>query len=92
VISLLKSGVFFQFCKALAAVNRSVGLGFKRNPRFISAFGADSGEELSRASGGGFTRVAALLAALGLVLESALGIELLLTRGENELFSALFAN
>ena len=35
--------------------------------------------------------VTAGLAALGLVLEAALRIELLLTGGENELFAALFA-
>ncbi len=44
------------------------------------------------AAGGVLASVAASLAALGLVLEAALRIELLLTGGEHELLAALLAN
>jgi hypothetical protein len=86
-----KSGVFSDFGKAFAAVNRSVGFWLKGNASFISACGAYGGEVFSRASGSGFARIAAFLAPLGFVLESPLGVEFLLTGGENELFSALLA-
>jgi hypothetical protein len=87
-----KSGVFSNFCKAIAAVDRSVGLGLERYTGFVSAGCANGCVILSRASGGCFTSVAATLAPLGLVLESTLGVELLLADCENKLFPTLFAN
>ena len=57
-----------------------------------AAGSAGSGEELPGAAGGVLASVAAGLAALGLVLEAALSIELLLTGGEHELLTALLAN
>ena len=53
---------------------------------------AGGGEELTGAAGGVLAGVTAGLAALGLILEAALSIELLLTGGENELLAAFFAN
>ena len=47
---------------------------------------------IAGAAGGVLARVTAGLAALGLVLEAALRVELLLTGGEHELVAALFAN
>ena len=78
--------------EALAAVDRTVGLGLERNLGLAAASCADCGEVLTGATRGDLARVAAGLAALGLVLEAALSVELLLTGGENELIAALFAN
>ena len=52
--------------------------------------GADSGEILPGTAGRVLAGVTAGLAPLGLVLEAALGIELLLTSGEGELVATLF--
>ena len=65
--------------EALAAVNGTVGLGLKRNPGLTAAGSAGSGEILTGAAGRSLAGVAAGLAALGLVLETALRVELLLT-------------
>jgi len=86
-----KSGVFSYFCEAIAAVDRSVGLRLEGYTGFVSASCANGCEILSRTSGGCFTSVAALLAPLGLILESALGIEFLLAGGEYEFLPTLFA-
>ena len=74
--------------EALAAEHGTVGLGLEGNP----ATCAGSGEELRGATGNVLASVTASLAALGLVLEAALCVELLLTSGEHELVAALFAN
>ena len=78
--------------EALAAIDRTVRLGLKGNLRLAAAGSANSGEILTGTTGGSLAGVAAGLAALGLVLEAALSIELLLTGGEHELLAALFAN
>jgi hypothetical protein len=78
--------------EALAAVDRTVGLGLERNLGLAAASCADCGEVLTGATSGVLASVAAGLAALGLVLEAALRVELLLTGSEHELFAALFAN
>ena len=78
--------------EALAAVDGTVGLGLKGNLGLAAAGSADSGKELAGTTGGVLASVAAGLAALGLVLEAALCIELLLTGGEHELVATLFAN
>ena len=75
--------------EAIAAVDRTVRLGLKGN--LAAAGGAGSREVLTGAASGVLARVTAGLAALGLVLEAALRIKLLLTGGENELVAALFA-
>ena len=78
--------------EALAAVNGTVRLRLKGNLGLAAAGSANSGEELTGATGGVLASVAAGLAALGLVLEAALSVEFLLTGGENEFVAALFAN
>ena len=78
--------------EALAAVNGTIGLGLERNLCLAAAGSANSGDELTGTTGGVLSGVAAGLAALGLVLEAALCIELLLTGSEHELFTTLFAN
>ena len=80
-----------HLCEALAAVNRTVGLGLERNASLAAAGSAGSGEELTRAAGCVLASVAAGLAALGLVLETALCVELLLAGGEYELVTAFLA-
>ena len=86
------SGTLFHLSEALAAVYGTIGLGLERNLCLAAAGSADSSEELAGTTGSILACVAACLAALGLILEAALCIELLLTGGENELFTALFAN
>ena len=78
--------------EALAAIHRAVRLGLEGNLGLATASGANSGEVLTGAAGGVLAGVTAGLAALGLVLEAALSIELLLTGGEHELLAALFAH
>jgi hypothetical protein len=86
-----RSGLLSHLRKALAAVDGTVRLGLEGNLGFAAAGSANSGKELARAAGGVLASVTAGLAALGLVLEAALRVELLLTGGKNELFAALFA-
>ena len=78
--------------EALAAVHGTVGLGLEGNLCLAAATAAGSGEELTGTTGIVLACVTASLAALGLVLEAALCVELLLTGGENEFVAALFAN
>ena len=78
--------------EAIAAVNGTVGLGLEGNLGLAAASCADCGEVFAGTTGGVLASVAAGLAALGLVLEAALCIELLLTGGEHELVAAFFAN
>jgi len=77
--------------EALAAVNRTVGLGLKGDPGLAAAGSAGGSEVLTGATGRVLAGVTAGLAALGLVLEAALRVELLLTGGKGELVAALFA-
>ena len=78
--------------EALAAENGTIGLGLEGNLCFAAAACAGSGEELTGTAGSVLASVTARLAALGLVLEAALCVELLLTSGEHELVATLFAN
>ena len=78
--------------EALAAENGTVGLGLEGHLGLAAAAAAGSSEELTGTTGVVLASVAAGLAALGLVLEAALGVEFLLTGGENEFVAALFAN
>ncbi len=77
--------------EALAAVNGLVGPGLEGDSSLTTASSANSGEVLPRTTGGVFACVTAGFAALWLILEAALSIELLLTSGENKLMTALFA-
>jgi len=78
--------------EALAAVHGTVRLRLEGHAGFAAAGGADSGEILPGTAGRVLAGVTAGLAPLGLVLEAALGIELLLAGGEHELLAALLAN
>ena len=77
--------------EALAAEHGTVGLGLEGNLSLAAATSAGSGEELTGATSVVLASITASLAALGLVLEAALCVELLLTGGEHELAATLFA-
>jgi len=78
--------------EAVAAIHGAVGLGLERHTGLAAAGGAGGGEILPGTAGRVLAGVTAGLAALGLILEAALSIELLLTGGEHELLAALLAN
>ena len=78
--------------EALAAENGPIGLGLEGNSCLAAATSADSGEVLTGATSVVLASVTASLAALGLILEATLCVELLLTSGEHELIATLFAN
>ena len=80
-----------DLCEALAAVYRTIRLRLKRYTGFRTAHGTGCYEILTWASRGVLSRIAAVFAALRLVLESTLCVELLLTSGKDEIFSALLA-
>ena len=86
-----KSAVGLHSGEAIGAVDRPVGLGLKGNLRLTAAGGAGRGEVFSGTTGSVLAGVAASLAALGLVLEASLCIELLLTGSEHEFLATLFA-
>ena len=92
IVQLQQLAVSTHLSEALAAENGTVGLGLEGNLCLTTATSAGSGEELTGATGSVLASVTAGLAALGLVLEAALCVELLLTSGEHELIAALFAN
>ena len=87
----LKSAPLTHLGEAVAAIDRTVRLGLEGHLGLAAAGSADSGEVLTGATGRVLAGVTAGLAALGLVLEAALGVELLLTGGKGELVTALFA-
>jgi hypothetical protein len=78
--------------EALAAIHGTVGLGLEGNLRFAAAGSADCGEVLTGAAGSSLASITASLAALRLVLEASLCVELLLPSGEHEFIAALLAN
>ena len=94
------SGDFFEdrlavgthLSEALAAEHGTVGLGLEGHLGLAAAACAGSSEELTGTTGVVLASITAGLAALGLVLEAALCVELLLTGSENEFVAALFAN
>ena len=88
----LKSALLTHLGEAVAAIDRTVRLGLEGHLGLAAAGSADSGEVLTGATGRVLAGVTAGLAALGLVLEAALGIELLLTGGKGKLVDALFAD
>ena len=90
--SFVQLALLTHLGEALAAIDRTVGLGLKGNLCLAAACCAGSGKVLTGATSGVLASVAAGLAALGLVLEAALCVEFLLTGGENELLTTLFAN
>ena len=74
--------------EALAAQNRSVVTGLKRNSGNAAALRAG---RLKHLSAGALAISSAFLASGGLILEAPLRVELLLTGGEHEFGSAIFA-
>ena len=88
----VKLAVSTHLSEALAAENGTIGLGLEGHLGFAAATSAGSGEELTGTAGVVLASVTASLAALGLVLEAALCVELLLTSGEHELVATLFAH
>ena len=89
---ILQLAVGTHLSEALAAENGTVGLGLEGNLCIVAATSAGSGEELTGATSVILAGITACLAALGLVLETTLCVELLLTSGEHELVAALFAH
>jgi len=89
---IVLSALLAHLGEALAAVDGAVRLRLKGNLRLAAAGSANSGEVLTGTAGGVLAGIAAGLAALRLVLEAALSVELLLTGGEHELLAALFAH
>jgi len=86
------SALLAHFREALAAVDGAVALRLERHAGLTAAVGADSREVLAGTAGSVLPRIAAGFAALGLVLEPALSVELLLAGGEHELVPAFLAN
>jgi len=78
--------------EALAAEYGAVGLGLEGNLCFAATTSTGSSEELTGTTGAVLASVTAGLAALGLILETTLSVELLLASSENEFIAALFAN
>ena len=85
--SFVQLALLTHLGEALAAIDRTVGLGLKGNLGLAAAGSANSGEVLAGTAGSVLASVTAGLAALGLVLEAALSVELLLTGGEHELLA-----
>jgi len=83
--------VFAHTGEAVAAIDRTVGLGFEGDFGFAAAFGAYRGKEFAGGAGSVLAVVAAAFAALGFIHESALGIEFLFADREDEILAALFA-
>ncbi len=83
---LLGSGIAF------AAVYRSVIRGLEGNLCFLATLCASGCKELSGSLACVLSCVAAGLASLGLILETAFCVELLLTCGENEFCAAILTN
>ena len=80
-------------CKAIAAVDGTVAGGLEGNLALLAALGANCIIHGALGTGSlALTGSTAGSAALGLVLEAALCVELLLTGGENEFVAAIFAN
>ena len=83
--------VLLHLSEALAAVDRTVLARLEGNLAGLAAAGAGSVEHLALAAGRVLAGITAGLAALGLVLETTAGVELLLAGGPNELLAAILA-
>ena len=83
--------VLLHLSEALAAVDRTVLARLEGNLASLAAAGADSVKHLALTAGSVLAGITAGLAALGLVLETTAGVELLLTGGPNELLAAILA-
>ena len=85
IITFSGLAVGTHLSEALAAVHRTVSLGLEGHLGLAAAARAGSGEELTGGTGGVLASVTASLAALRLILEATLCVELLLTGGEHEI-------
>ena len=85
------SALLAHFGEAFAAVYRTVGLGFERNTSLSAASSTGSGEIFARATSRVLSGVTAGLAALRLVLETALCIEFLLAGRKHKFLTAFLA-
>ena len=90
LLGLQQLALLAHLGEAVAAVNGTIGLGLEGNLSLAATGSAGGSEELTGATGAVLASVTACLAALGLVLEAALSVELLLTGSEGELVAALF--
>ncbi len=88
----VKLALLLHLSEALAAVDRTIALGFERNLSLAAAGSAGSSEVLAGTAGSVLASIAASLAALGLILEATLSVESLFASGEHELIATLFAN
>ena len=77
--------------KALAAIDGTIAFRLEGHSGFSAAGSAGGSEELTGTAGSILACVAASLATLGLVLETALRVEFLLAGSEHELFSTFLA-
>ena len=91
LLGLQQLALLAHLGEAVAAVNGTIRLGLEGNLSLTTAGGAGGGEELTGATGSLLAGVTAGLAALGLILEAALCVELLLSCCEYELCSAFLA-
>ena len=90
--SFVQLALLTHLGEALAAIDRTVGLGLKGNLGLAAAGCTNSGEILAGTAGSVLASVTAGLATLRLVLETALSIELLLTSGEHKLGATFLTN
>ena len=88
------SSLFVLFTEAIAAINRTVVAGFKRNlasGATGSAYCFKHGAVFTT-TGVAFAGITARLATLGFVFKTLFSVELLLSGGEGELGAAIFAD
>jgi hypothetical protein len=78
--------------KTFAAVHGTVGLGLERNLSLASTSRANSRKILAGAAGSSLAGITAGFAALGLILEASLCIELLLAGSKHELLAAFLTH
>ena len=91
VLFLNELVVLLHCCEALAAINGTIIGGLEGNLCFFAAVCANSSKVFSCLLGSVLLSVSAGLASLGLVLETFLGIEFLLTCGEHKLLTTILA-
>lgn len=82
---------FFHFCKAFAAVYRTVFAWFERNFCFAAAASADSSVHFSFSFFASFASISASFASLWFILEAFFCVELLFASSEYKFSSTFFA-
>ena len=89
--SFVQLALLTHLGEALAAIDRTIGLGLKGNLGLAAAGSANSGEVLAGTAGSVLARVTAALAALRLVLETTLCVEFLLAGSEYKFLTTFLA-